>query len=754
VVVVISRQTQALGVVAAIALLLGNVVAFNLLFGRVRGIRADLTEGKIYTLAPETRELLQEPEEPLEIFFFHTALDRMHEKLRPLVGPMSDILREFEAASDGRVTTRIVEWDSADKVLRDRATEQFGVKSVPIQMQTSDEQTVRDTFFSLVVAYGDQHQRFDHSDLYRIAQVGAGLDIEVRLQNVEYLVAKAIYKVIRGFQSIGAALATSGVNARIDLYFSPVEALPKPLEKVPAHAAKVAKKLADEAMGRLKVETTTVTDKPADEQLRNRLRKEGIRPIRTDLFSESGIYSWAVITAGGQTANLPLASLGEELTEFDVREAIEGQLKTLVPGFLPMVGVMSPDANKNPMAQMMGQRQPPEEFREAIAKLEGEFDVRKIDLAEAKPIPRQITVLVVIRPEALSDKAIYEIDQFLMRGGRLVVCADAYSFDLEKAMQSGEANTIKRVEFDGFRRFLRHLGAEVGDAMILDTKSEVVPMARRDRRGQIQFFDLKLPYFALIAPPDGFDKSHDIVAKQPFLLVEWATPVSVAKAEPAADGKEAKPGVPPGVDAREIAWTSPESSTSTDKEQAQAQDQLAYKPPKEAKRHAVALALRGVFPSYFAGKPIPGDEKAEPESRRADSSPTRPEDRERGVRLDLSRETSVVVIGDSDFISPIVNQAFQLEGATLQANIAFLRNAIDFGGPEARLMAIRNRENVQRPLLSLREFEEGERQAKTRFSRWVALAIPCAALLFFGVGWAIARHNRRPVALPGTRAAS
>jgi ABC-2 type transport system permease protein len=558
-------------------------------------------------------------------------------------------------------------------------------------------------------------------------------------------VAKAIFKVIRGFQSIGAALATSDLEARIDLYFSPAEELPKFLEKVPAHAAKVSKKLADEAMGRLKFESHTVTEK--DEELRGMLRKKfGLREIPTDLFSEKGIYSYAVIAVGRQAVPLALVTLGEELSEFEVREAIEGQLKSLVPGFLMTIGVMTPDASRNPMAGMMGQQQPPDEFRKFVQTLESEFDVRRIDLGEGRPIPRQVSALLVVRPENLPDKAIYEIDQFLMRGGRLVVCADAVSFDLERAWQSQDANSVRKVDAGKFRDFLRHMGAEVGDSMILDTKSEVVTKAKRTRRGEIEFFTEQLPYFVYVEPPDGFDQTHDIVAKQRYVMLQWATPVTAAA------------GVPEGVTAREIAWTSAKSSTSTDLTQAQSQGKLGYEPPADARRQPVALVLTGAFPSFFAGKPSPGDEAA-PETQGTDSAASRPAQRDRGIRLDRSKETSIVVIGDSDFLSAIVPQAFALEAPVLQQNMAFIRNAIDFGGPEARLMAIRNRENVQRPLLGLRGFDEEQRKEKTFLSRMLALTIPCVALLLFGFGWAIARRTRRPIPLPAaphdkTRAAS
>lgn len=741
------RQNYALQIVVAMILLFANVIAFNALFNRVRVARMDLTQDKIYTLAPETRELLQEPEEPLEIFFFHTVLDRMHEKLSPLVGPLSDIVREFGAASDGKVIARVVEWESADKATQARATEQFGVKPVPLQMQTTDEETVRNTYFSVVVAYGDQFQRFDQSDLYRIVQSGAGLDIRVELQNVEYLLAKAIYKVIRGFQSIGAALATHSLDATIELYFSPEAELPEFLKKVPGYAAKVSKKLADEAMGRLKVESIVIPDTEEALPLKKQAAsKYKLRPIQVDFFSEKTIYSYAVVSAGRQYVPVPLITQGEEMTEFEVRESIEGQLKTLIPGFMMMIGVMTPDAKQNPMMAQMGQRQPPEEYREIVQALEAEFDVRRIDLGEGRPIPRQITTLLIIKPETFSDKALYEIDQFVMRGGRLVVCADGYSFDLDRAWQSQDPSSVRPVA-DGFKKFLRHMGADVGDSMILDTKSEIVRKVKQGtRRGEMEILTLKDPHFVYVETPDGFDRKHDISARQRFILLPWATTVTAAKAVAAAESREAQPGLPEGVTAREIAWTSEESSTSTDVARAESKEKIDYVPPKDAARHPVALVLTGVFPSYFTGKPIPGAEKADT----PESAATRKAEADRGIKLDRSKDTSIVVIGDSDFVSPIVAGAFGLS-SSLQHNVTFLRNAIDFGGPEAKLMPIRNRENVQRPLLALRGTDETGRQSRTSWARWLAIAVPCAVLLLLGGAWAMARMNRKPIALQRVR---
>ena len=54
------------------------------------------------------------------------------------------------------------------------------------------------------------------------------------------------------------------------------------------------------------------------------------------------------------------------------------------------------------------------------------FEVRQIDI-EAGVIDPDIRILMLIHPKGLSDKMLYAVDQFLMRGGRLMLFADPYA---------------------------------------------------------------------------------------------------------------------------------------------------------------------------------------------------------------------------------------------------------------------------------------------------------------------------------------
>jgi ABC-type uncharacterized transport system involved in gliding motility auxiliary subunit len=52
------------------------------------------------------------------------------------------------------------------------------------------------------------------------------------------------------------------------------------------------------------------------------------------------------------------------------------------------------------------------------------FEMRKVDPATLKAIDKDIDVLVVVQPKQLGDDAQYAIDQFVMRGGHLLVFVD------------------------------------------------------------------------------------------------------------------------------------------------------------------------------------------------------------------------------------------------------------------------------------------------------------------------------------------
>ena len=115
-----------------------------------------------------------------------------------------------------------------------------------------------------------------------------------------------------------------------------------------------------------------------------------------------------------------LAPDRERLLEYDISRAIARVMTTEKP----VIGVMSPlpvMGGTNPMAmQMQQQRSQPWAL---MSELMRDFTVQQIETT-AEKIPDNVKVLLVIHPKGFSDSAQYLLDQFLLRGGKLIAFVD------------------------------------------------------------------------------------------------------------------------------------------------------------------------------------------------------------------------------------------------------------------------------------------------------------------------------------------
>ena len=155
-------------------------------------------------------------------------------------------------------------------------------------------------------------------------------------------------------------------------------------------------------------------------------QRYGVEPQTVNPFG-SPIYFGIVAVCGDNEETLAQLSPRTESTlEYDVTRLVT---RVAWPE-KPVVGVMTslPDVlgggQMNPMMMQMGQR-PPEGWA-AFAELGKDYEVRTVatDAAEIDP---EVKTLVVLHAKDLSDKTLYAIDQFVLRGGKLIACVDPFS---------------------------------------------------------------------------------------------------------------------------------------------------------------------------------------------------------------------------------------------------------------------------------------------------------------------------------------
>ena len=162
--------------------------------------------------------------------------------------------------------------------------------------------------------------------------------------------------------------------------------------------------------------------------------KYGVEPQQANPFG-APIYFGLVVTCGTQEQTIPGFDPRMEST---LENEITRHITRAVWPERPVVGVLSSipgvlGEQMNPM--MMQMRRRPSPGWVAFSELKKDYDLREI-AKDAESIDPDVKALVVIHPKDLSEKTLFAIDQFVIKGGRLIACVDPFSFkDMEASSQ-------------------------------------------------------------------------------------------------------------------------------------------------------------------------------------------------------------------------------------------------------------------------------------------------------------------------------
>ncbi len=153
-----------------------------------------------------------------------------------------------------------------------------------------------------------------------------------------------------------------------------------------------------------------------------------------DRAAGAGLQSLQANDAGGESLYFGLAGTNstdgrsvipsfqpdrEEFLEYDVAKLVQ----ELASPKKPVVGLLSSlpmQGQFNPMTGQMGETWP------VLAQLEQLFTVRSLG-ADVDHIDKEVDVLMIVHPKNLPPKTLYAIDQFVVRGGRVLLFVDPNS---------------------------------------------------------------------------------------------------------------------------------------------------------------------------------------------------------------------------------------------------------------------------------------------------------------------------------------
>ncbi|MDR4505243.1 MAG: Gldg family protein [Candidatus Scalindua sp.] len=159
---------------------------------------------------------------------------------------------------------------------------------------------------------------------------------------------------------------------------------------------------------------------------------------------ESFFFGLVVQTQFGVEKVIPFFSPDRQsFLEYDISYLIDTAItrqKTKI-GIMSSLPVMGDDLSGY-MAQMMRmQGQQPEPSWTIVNQLKKQYEIKAVS-TEVDEI-EDVDILLVIHPKELPEKTLFAIDQFVLKGGRTIVCVDPHCYadppDQKAAMLSGAA---------------------------------------------------------------------------------------------------------------------------------------------------------------------------------------------------------------------------------------------------------------------------------------------------------------------------
>lgn len=656
-------------------LLIANALGANLWLAHISLLRVDATQGNQYSISDATRGYLNQLQEPLLLRGYVSS--KTHPLLSPLVPQLRDLMREYEVAGKGRVRVELID-PIAEPELEKEANQKFGIQPVPFQVADRYQSSIVSSYFNVLVQYGDEHVVLGFRDLIEV-KADSAADIDVRLRNPEYDLTQAIKKVLHSYQAGGNLFDTVTGDLTFNAYVSDAQVLPEPMADFRQQMSRVLEEFQQQSNGRLQV---NIVDPEANGGVvAQRIAEDyGFQPMTTNLFSNEHFYFYLTLAQGDQVVSIPLGDMNE--TSF--RHNLEAGIKRFASGFTKTVALVTPSAAGGPAA--MGGS----DFRELQGFLGAELNVQPEDLSDGH-VSGQADILLLVSPKDLDEKALFAVDQFLMKGGTVVAATSPFSANLTRQRLDLQKHN------SGLGDWLAHHGLKVGDSLVMDRQNAAFPIPVTRNLGGFQVQEMRMldyPYFIDLRG-DGLNQDNMISAKLPQLTLTWASPIEVADT-----GKN-------GREITELLRSSPQSwlSTSTNvMPQVNDNGVAAFTPQGETESQLLGVVSAGRFDSYFAGKesPLLMAEDAADATAEDDAAQTASETQSLAVSSVIAHSPDsarIILFSSNDFLR---DQVLRLASAGNQSeylnNLQLLANSVDWALADTSLLSIRSRGHFNRTL--------------------------------------------------------
>jgi gliding motility-associatede transport system auxiliary component len=500
------------------------------------------------------------------------------------------------------------------------------------------------------------------------------------------LTQNRVYTLSDGTKKILQKLDT---DVEIRFYYSRDNpAVPVPLR---AYAQEVEDLLAEyQQYGHGKIKVVKLDPKP-DSDAEDSANLDGIEGQNINLTDR--IFLGLAVRCLDQKVAIPFLSPDRQtLLEYDLSRAIS----SVANPKKTVIGVMSalPVTGQKASPMMMRQRQPQNQPWVFLNELKQSFDIRDVSLT-AEKIDDDISVLVVVHPQGISEQAEFAIDQFLMRGGKMVALLDPYSFvESQMAAQFGGGPTSST-----FQKLLPAWGVQFSSDKVL---ADPLYATKIQSQESVQSDPTVLSLTA-----EAINQKDALGASINDLLIPFA---GVFSGTPTAGLKE-DVLVQSSTQAGLVSTMTPQLGGDAVRKELKSAN-TAY---------SIAIRLSGKFKTAFPqGKPQASKGADNPEASPSPSASTKADGATgsalptpspaSNVLKEGTAEGVVILIGDSDFAyDAIAGRTAQAIGQTVfipsNGNLNFIQSCVEQLAGDSNLIGVRSRATGNRPFERVNRME-------------------------------------------------
>lgn len=715
-----------------IIVVLVNIAGITLFF------RLDLSANKMYSISDASKKVVSTFSEPLTIkVFFTKNLPAPHNNTERY---LHDLLEEYAIHANRyfNYSFHDVSADegefSAESQENQKLANNYGIQPVQIQAIEKDEVKFQRAYMGLVVIHGDLIER---------------IPTITTTEGLEYRLTTAIQKLNN---KISALLGLQN-NIHIKLFLSsslnqiaPYMGL-KQLAQFPDALEEMVAQLNQKNYNKLEFE---FFDPAVDETLAAVVKQYKIMTVKWPSLAKGSIPpgNGAIGMAmefGERTMVVPLLQviqipiIGTQyklMTIAEVEEQINRNVEALIDinqdlGFVAGHGTLDV-GGVSPMGQNV--RQNPDAVLNFRTLISQNYALKPIHV-EKESIPDNLNSIVIARPtEPFSDYALFQIDQFLMKGKNLILFLDRFR-EVQPANQQGRSLGGQQTVFvpldTGLEKLLSHYGIRIKQSYVMDENCFYQELPAQLGGGE------RAIYYAPIIKNRFINKDLSFMKSIKGMIALKISPLELDSERLAANDLKAIRL----ISSSEKSWEMSGRITL---------NPMFIQPPgskEEMQSKALAYFLAGEFPSYFADKPIPVKKMDESETAEKDSQMDAQQKQNQtsvqGSAIDLSKITAngqflakgkpgkIFLMASSDMLSDNL-----LDAGGRGPNATYILNVIDYLNGREDVAIMRGKQQRFNPL--------DDAAASTRaFIKTLNIAGLPALVVLFGIAVWFRRHTRK-----------